>query len=61
MESCAPGNTKAFLILKQIISSFQGAMGWAYQGGIDDIGTINSGLLSLKGRTDKALVNFTLL
>jgi hypothetical protein len=37
---------------------FQGAMGWAYNGGIDSKATLDQGLLRLKGRTDKALVNF---
>ena len=38
----------------------QGAMGWAYQGGINDRPTLNQGLAALRGRTDKAWVNFVL-
>ena len=35
-------------------------MGWAYNNGIDDKATLNSGLLRLKGRTDKGLINFAI-
>jgi hypothetical protein len=36
-------------------------MGWAFKDGIDDRPTLDVGLAALKGRTDKALVNFTVL
>ncbi len=52
---------KRSLRKRALIIISQGAMGWAYQGGIDDRPTLDQGLAALKGRTDKALVNFPLL